>query len=206
LAGRHEIYEGALKQCGVLYVGSAESLLDAARALALCPLPRGKKVAILSGQAGPGIAASDICEAEGMEIAAFHPETQRLINDLLPPFALRTNPVDMGPAWYNASAIEGIIAAVMEDRGVDAILLLMMFASANRAAVSGFSELLLRWKQQKPIAACLIAPPGIWEEEVRRLEEGGALINLPSPERAAKALGLLWAFEKMKRRNSGMME
>jgi acyl-CoA synthetase (NDP forming) len=206
LAGRHEIYEGALKQSGVLYVDSAERLLDAARALALCPLPKGRKVAILSGQAGPGMAASDVCEADGMEIAMFHPETQRVINELLPPLALRTNPVDMGPAWYNASAIEGIIRAVMEDGDVDAILILMMFASANRDAVSGFSELLLKWKQQKPVVACLIAPPGIWDGEVRRLEEGGALINVPTPERAAKALAALWEYEKMKKRSNGVSE
>jgi acyl-CoA synthetase (NDP forming) len=206
LAGRHEIYEGALKQSGALYVDTVERLLDAARALALCPLPEGKRVAILSGQAGPGMAASDVCEAEGMAIAVFHPGTQQVINDLLPPLALRTNPVDMGPAWYNASAIEGIIAAVMKDPNVDAILILMMFASANRAAVAGFSELLLKWKQRKPVVACLIAPPGIWDEEVRRLETGGALINIPTPERAAKTLALLWEYEKMKRRGLGVME
>jgi acyl-CoA synthetase (NDP forming) len=152
------------------------------------------------------MAASDVCEAEGMEIAVFHPGTQQVINDLLPPLALRTNPVDMGPAWYNASAIEGIIAAVMRDPNVDAILILMMFASANRAAVAGFSELLLKWKQRKPVVACLIAPPGIWDEEVRRLEAGGALINIPTPERAAKTLALLWEYEKMKRRGLGVME
>ncbi len=200
LAGRQEIYEGALKQSGALYVDGAEMLLDAARALSLCPLPRGGRVAILSGQAGPAMAASDICEKEGMEITAFQPETQRTINALLPPLALRTNPVDMGPAWYNTAAIEGIIGAVMEDSRVDSLLLLMMFASANRAAVSGFSGLLLEWKQRKPVVACLVAPPGIWDEEVHRLEAGGALINIPTPERAAKALALLWEYEKMRRR------
>jgi acyl-CoA synthetase (NDP forming) len=94
----------------------------------------------------------------------------------------------------------------MEDSDVDAILILMMFASANRDAVSGFSELLLKWKQRKPVVACLIAPPGIWDEEVRRLEEGGALINVPTPERAAKTLALLWEYEKIKKRNNGRME
>jgi acyl-CoA synthetase (NDP forming) len=53
LAGRHEIYAGALKQSGVLYVDSAERLLDAARALALCPLPKGGNVAILSMNSFP---------------------------------------------------------------------------------------------------------------------------------------------------------
>jgi acyl-CoA synthetase (NDP forming) len=152
------------------------------------------------------MAASDVCEMEGLEIAGFHPGTQRLINNLLPPLALRTNPVDMGPAWYNTSAIEGIIAAVMEDPNVDAVLLLMMFASANRDAVSGFSNLLLKWKQRKPVVACLIAPPGIWDQEVGRLEKAGALINVPTPERAAKTLALLWEYERMKQRSVGEQE
>jgi len=81
-----------------------------------------------------------------------------------------------------------------------------MFASANRAALSGFSDLLLKWKQRKPVVACLIAPPGIWDEEVRRLEEGGALINVPTPERAAKTLALLREYEKMKQRSTGVSE
>jgi acyl-CoA synthetase (NDP forming) len=197
LAGKQEIYEGALKQAGVLQVDSAERLLDTARALALCPLPGGGKVAILTGQAGPGIAAADVCESKGLEIAAFCPETQLLINNLLPPLALRTNPVDMGPAWYNTQAIEGIIEAAMEDDNVNGVLLLMVFASTNRDAIAGFSRLLLQWKQKKPVISCLLSPPGIWDEEIRQLEAGGALVNFPTPERAAGALAALWEYRKM---------
>ena len=192
MAGRHEIYEGALKQSGVLCIGNTETLLDTARAMSLCPLPRGDRVAILSAQAGPGMAASDVCEARGLKITTFRRHTQEVINALLPPLALRTNPVDMGPAWYNASAIAGIVQAVMNDEEVDNLLLLMMFASANKDAVAGISDLLLGWKQRKPVVACLISPPGIWDEQVIALEKGKALVNLPTPERAARVLANLW--------------
>ena len=197
MAGKHEIYEGALKQSGILCIDNTEILLDTARAMSMCPLPRGGRVAILSGQAGPGMAASDVCEAEGLNIATFRPRTQEVINELLPPLALRTNPVDMGPAWYNASAIAGIVKAVMDDENVDAILLLMMFASANREAVAGISDLLLEWKQRKPIIACLISPPGIWDEQVVALEKGSALVNVPTPERAARVMANLWQSRKL---------
>jgi acetyl-CoA synthetase (ADP-forming) len=197
MAGKHEIYEGALKQSGILCIDNTEILLDTARAMSMCPLPRGGRVAILSGQAGPGMAASDVCEAEGLNIATFRPRTQQVINELLPPLALRTNPVDMGPAWYNASAIAGIVKAVMDDENVDAILLLMMFASANREAVAGISDLLLEWKQRKPIIACLISPPGIWDEQVVALEKGSALVNVPTPERAARVMANLWQSRKL---------
>ncbi|MBW1738673.1 MAG: hypothetical protein JRJ69_14275 [Deltaproteobacteria bacterium] len=42
-----------------------EELLDGAKALSRCPIPVGPNVAVLSGQAGPGMAACDLCEAWG---------------------------------------------------------------------------------------------------------------------------------------------
>jgi acyl-CoA synthetase (NDP forming) len=197
MAGRHEIYEGALKQAGILPLESAESLLDTARALSMCTLPKGSRVAILSGQAGPGMAACDLCEAQGLKLAVFKPATQKIINELLPPLALRTNPVDMGPAWYDASAIEGIIRAVMADDHVDSLLILMMYASANRGAPAGISPLLLEWKQRKPVISCFVSPPGIWDEEIHILESGKALMNCPTPERAALVMASLWKYSKL---------
>ncbi|MEW6669456.1 MAG: CoA-binding protein [Thermodesulfobacteriota bacterium] len=197
LAGRHEVYEGALRQAGILSMDDAEGFLDAARVLASCPLPRGRRVAVLSGQAGPGMAACDVCEAGGMEIVSFSPETQQRINELLPPLALRTNPVDMGPAWYNSEATAGILRAVLDDDRVDAVLLLTMFASANRDAVSGISKLFRGWSQGKPLVTCLISPPGIWDAEVMNLESAGVLVNIPTPERAATALASLWQYRKI---------
>ena len=115
MAGRHEIYTGALSQAGILTVDNAETLLDTARAMASCPIPEGPCLAVLSGQAGPGMAACDLCEDQGLKIVRFTEKTQHKVNELLPPLALRTNPVDMGPAWYDSSAIEGIIRAVMDE-------------------------------------------------------------------------------------------
>jgi acyl-CoA synthetase (NDP forming) len=202
MAGNPGIYEGALRQAGISCVHSAEALLDTARALATCPLPKGNRIAILSGQAGPGMAACDVCETEGLKVSSFSPATQEAINDLLPPLALRTNPVDMGPAWYDSSAIAGIMRAVMDDDQVDGILLLMMFASANREAVAGMSEFLVESRQKKPVVACLSAPPGIWDGQVLALEKKGALINIPTPERAARSMASLWEYKTIMNRGN----
>ena len=201
MAGRHEIYTGALNQAGVLTVDDTQALLDTARALVSCPVPQVRGVAVLSGQAGPAMAACDLCEDQGLEIVRFTEKTQEEINRLLPPLALRTNPVDMGPAWYDSSAIEGIVEAVLEDKNVGGILFLMMFASANRDALNGISGLLKKWKQKKPVVSCILSPPGIWDEQIRDLEEAGALMNYPTPERAAQAMANLWKYGK--RREEG---
>ena len=200
MAGRHEIYTGAMNQAGVLTVHDTQALLDTARAMVSCPVPKARGMAVLSGQAGPAMAACDLCEDQGLEIVRFTEKTQEEINRLLPPLALRTNPVDMGPAWYDSAAIEGIVEAVLEDGNVGAILFLMMFASANRDAVKGISGLLKKWKQKKPVISCILSPPGIWDEQIRDLEEAGALMNYPTPERAAQAMANLWKYAKLKNR------
>ena len=197
LAGDSSIYEGAFKQAGIIPVHGSMELLDIAKVLAYCPRVKGNRIAILSGQAGPAIAGADVCEREGLQIVLFTNDTQEKINQLLPPLALRTNPVDMGPAWYDASAIVGIVKAVMEDRNVDAILLYMMFASANVDAIEGMAGLLKEWHQKKPVITCFLAPPGIWDDQVRDLEESEALVNYPTPERAAYAMVALCKYASM---------
>lgn len=191
LAGRHVIYQGAFRQAGILTTHRAQNLLDTAKALAQGAIPDGPGVAILSGQAGPGIAACDVCDACGLDIVAFDPATQDRINTHLPPLALRTNPVDMGPAWYDAQAQSGIVAAVMDDRRVDAVLLLVMFASANVDLLKGLYDQFVKFKPIKPIVSCIAAPPGIWDKEIGRLENAGILVNYPTPERAALVLANL---------------
>jgi acyl-CoA synthetase (NDP forming) len=197
LAGKHEIYESAFKQAGILAIGNSEELLDAAKALTQCPLLGGNRVAVLSGQAGPGMAACDVCEMEGLSIPPFTPETQKRVEALLPPLAIRTNPVDMGPAWYDSEAIKGIVRTVMDDKNIDALIVCIMFASANRSAVGILTDLLVERRLNKPILCCFSAPAGIWDDEIKRLE-GSGIPNYPTPERAAKTLVHLYRYKKMR--------
>ena len=191
IAGRGEIYSGAFDQAGILTVRSVEDLLDTSKALNVSPLPKASSVAILSSQAGPGIAAADICQMSDLTIAPFSEKTQSTINEILPPLALRTNPVDMGPAWYNSEALVGILNAVIGDENIEGILLFMMFASANVESINSLSFLLKRGKQRKPLITCLSAPPGIWDEQIKQFEKAKIIVNFPTPERAARVIANL---------------
>jgi acyl-CoA synthetase (NDP forming) len=134
---------------------------------------------------------------ERLAISPFSAETQKRVEELLPPLAIRTNPVDMGPAWYDSEAIKGIVKTVLEDRKIDAVVLCVMFASANRSAARVLTDLLLERRPNKPILCCFSSPPGIWDDEIRQLEASG-IPNYPTPERAAKALSTLYKLSKRK--------
>jgi len=197
IAGKGEVYSGAFKQGGVLEVTGVEELLDTAKALARFPGLEGDGIAILSSQAGPGIAAADRCQKSNLSIIPFTEQTQDRINEILPPLALRVNPVDMGPAWYDSDAVINILKAVLEDETIDGVLLFMMFASANVDSIKGLSFLLEGSEPQKPIITCLSAPPGIWDHSIQGYEDAGVLVNFSTPERAARAMGNLNRYRKL---------
>ncbi|MCX5807040.1 MAG: CoA-binding protein [Proteobacteria bacterium] len=193
LAGNHAIWKGALRQAGILEVTSAEELLDTAKALDVCPLPAGSRIAVLSGQAGPGMIAADALEPAGLKLSNFSEATQRRINELLPPIAIRTNPVDMGPAWYNPKNIIEIMKAVIDDEHTDGIVFLAMYASANLKLAAGMEEYMKAVDPfHKPVIACFPAPPGIWDEPVKALDRKKGVAILPTPERAVTAMANLW--------------
>jgi acetyl-CoA synthetase (ADP-forming) len=201
MAGSYEIYQGAFKQAGILAVHSLEELLDTAKALDACPLPPGDRVAVLSGQAGPGMAACDECEEHGLVLTTFSEETQRRIEKALPPLALRSNPVDMGPAWYSPGAIAEVADAALGDVEVDGVVLCIAYASANVGAVESLSPVLTSWAKTKPIVSCLSAPGEVWREGIGILEAAG-VANYQTPERAAAALGNLWRYSKLAERTT----
>jgi acyl-CoA synthetase (NDP forming) len=198
LAGRYEIYRGAFRQGGILEVADTEELLDTAKALDCLPPLQGNRVAVLSSQAGPGMIASDVCETSDLRLVEFSAATQQRINELLPPLAIRTNPVDMGPAWYNPGAIVGIMEAVIDDPNIDAVVFLAMYASANIALAGGVRKYFeQREPLKKPLIACFSAPPPIWSEEVKFMDRNKNMVFLPTPERAARTMGDLWRLKKL---------
>ena len=187
LAGSYEIYAAAFEQAGIMMVDSSIELLDVAKALSLCPLPGGKRVAVLSGQAGPGIIMSDVCEQHGLVLADFSEETTRQVHELLPPVAMRSNPIDMGPAWYDWETTRKVIEVVLVDENVDGLLLYAAYASANEPLLKEIDSLLKSPPAEKPIISCFPSPTGVWVEEKRGLGEAGVALY-PTPERTARAM------------------
>ena len=187
LAGSYEIYAAAFEQAGIIMVDSSTELLDIAKALSLCPLPKGNRVAVLSGQAGPGIIMSDICEQHGLVLAHFSAKTTERVHQLLPPLAMRSNPIDMGPAWYDWETIRKVIEVVLADDGIDGLVLYAAYASANRPLLKEIAGLLKSQACGKPIISCFPSPAGVWAEEKGEFEESGVVLY-PTPERAARAM------------------
>ncbi len=212
LAGEDRIYDAAFRQSGVIRVNEVDELLDTAGALLRQPIPKGKKVGILSGGGGPGVIATDACERLGLEIATLSPTTIEKLNEILPPRWPGANPVDM---VGETNLTYPCLLAMIKDENVDAVFSLAVgFADAIRTIVMDYvnseisdemDEYIEREETyeldqlrkvtrhmddlQKPVF--LFPPPGIEEFSTVQHLRKNKIFTYPSLERAAKVLAHL---------------
>jgi acyl-CoA synthetase (NDP forming) len=107
----------------VLRVDTLEDMFNVASALANQPLPKGKRVAILTNAGGPGILCADMCESAGLSLPVLSTQTQANLQAFLPPTASVGNPVDMvasAPPVQYRQALE----VLMESDDIDAIIVI----------------------------------------------------------------------------------
>lgn len=95
LASSDQFVDALFHQSGVIRTNTMTELFDVATLLARQPLPRGRRVAILTNAGGPGILAADACQAHGLVVSDLTDQTRAALRAFLPAAAGLNNPVDM---------------------------------------------------------------------------------------------------------------
>ncbi|HUI84347.1 MAG TPA: bifunctional acetate--CoA ligase family protein/GNAT family N-acetyltransferase [Candidatus Binatia bacterium] len=124
LTGSDEVLDAAFRRTGVLRVNSIADIFFMSDVLAKQPLPRGKRLCILTNAGGPGVLATDALVAGGGELADLSPATMKAFDQILPPQWSRNNPVDiLGDAEPERYAKSLEIAA--GDASIDGMLVIL---------------------------------------------------------------------------------
>ena len=95
LSGSARIHDAALQQAGVITVQRVDQMLDVASALIRQPLPRGRRVGIVTAGGGFGVVAADACRGLGLEVPPLSEETIESLGRFMQPRWSHANPVDM---------------------------------------------------------------------------------------------------------------
>lgn len=124
LAGSDEITDAALMQAGVIRCHDIEEMFNIAVAMAYQPLPKGKRVAIITNAGGPGVLTTDAAVANGLQLGTFTEETTELFKKSLPATANIKNPVDViGDA--RADRYKIALGGALKDPGIDGALVIL---------------------------------------------------------------------------------
>ncbi|MFZ5880733.1 MAG: acetate--CoA ligase family protein [Chloroflexota bacterium] len=194
LAGSEAAFDAAFAKAGVLRAETAEQMFDWARALENCPLPRGKRMGILTNAGGPGVIAADALETNGLLLSQLADSTRTALSAALPPSASVHNPVDM-LASASPSQYAACLKILLQDENVDGALVILppppMFKTEE---VAEALTPLIR-ASDKPVVVALMGSTLV-EAAAQVFRRAGVPVY-PFPERAASALGALTRYTRI---------
>ncbi len=200
-----EIVSDALfRQAGIIRINTVEELFNVATLLCNQPVPKGRRLVIVTNGGGPGIIAADACTHHGLVLPELSPETiSELEPDIKRDIGLN-NPLDL-TAGATAEEFEGILKVLANDKGNDAVLAIFIpptvvdpkaMEDALRRVVPVFQ------RQKKTLLVCFMGRRGTQG----RLGSGGKFVPCYLfPEDAVSALAKAAEYGEFLRKPKGVV-
>jgi acetate---CoA ligase (ADP-forming) len=119
----HRVYQAMVKQAGIIEAASTEEMINLARTFGYLPIPKGRKVGIMTMGGGWGVVTTDACAKAGLKLPTPSPATIEAVNQVLPEFWSHGNPVDLVGSIHR-SAHYAVLEAMVRDPAFDSIITL----------------------------------------------------------------------------------
>jgi len=185
LAGSEAAIDALFRQAGVIRTRTLDELVDVASLLAAQPVPRGRRVALLTNAGGLGILAADACEAAGLELPSLAESTRVALEAVMPREGSTANPVDMlGSA--TAKSFADVLPIVLSDSGIDAVIALFVpTVGVDEDAVGAAISRAAAAAADKTVLCAFLSARGA----PATLRSVAPVPSFSYPEAAARALG-----------------
>jgi acetyltransferase len=151
------------KNAGIIRVETVEELFHLATLLSSQPMPKGRRLVIVTNGGGPGIIAADAAATNGLEVPELLPETSVKIKAFMKRNINVGNPIDT-TAGATAQEYEGILRTLAADKSVDMVL--AIFAPPIVIETKDMEDALRKvapvfWRHRKPLVGCFIGQRGL---------------------------------------------
>jgi acetyl coenzyme A synthetase (ADP forming)-like protein len=202
LAGSTAAVDALFRQTGVVRADTLGEMFDLALALGSQPLPRGRRVGIVTNAGGPGILCADACEAAGLTVPELSAGLRAKIAELVPGAASTGNPVDL-IASAGAEQFRRSVAAVLASGEVDALVAIYIpVGLADTDAVTAALGVAVAEAggEPRPVLACLMT-----EQEVRAGLGTNRIPCYPYPETPGYVLGKVAEYAEWRAKPPGVV-
>jgi len=193
LASEDSVYDAAFQRAGLARIFDLGLIFDCAELIGRNKNPRGPNLGIVTNAGGPGVIATDALIASGGVLAKLSPETMARLNENLPPSWSHGNPVDvLGDA--NSKRIEKVTQIVLEDAGVDAVVVILTPQAMTNPTATAKAIGKLAASTGKPMLAAWLGGQSM-RESIPILEESG-IAAYKTPEDAIRAFMTLVDYQR----------
>ena len=148
---------------GIIRAGTIEELFHVAALLSNQPLPRGRRLFIVTNGGGPGIMAADSAERSRLFLPEISQDTKAKLKNILKRDIPLNNPLDM-TAGATAEEYAGVLKTLCMDDSVDAALTIFAppVITDTRDVENAIRYVApLFWRHGKPLMACFLGQQGL---------------------------------------------
>lgn len=195
LAGADAVFDGVIRQHGIVRARNEEHMLDMVEAFACCALPQGNGLAIITQSGGAGVLMADRAEELELAVPLLGEATRQALQQVIPEFGACDNPVDItGQFVAEPGLLRESVRIVLSDPQVHiGIVWLQLMDAYVDSLVTIFEE--LKSQVSKPFIVCWVAAP---EQALRELRARGIAV-LRGAEPAVDAAAALMRYADARR-------
>jgi acetyl coenzyme A synthetase (ADP forming)-like protein len=188
--------DALFRQTGIIRADTLEEMFGIARALTQQPLPRGRRMGIVSNAGGPAILCADALETAGLEVVSLEEETRAALARILPASAAVGNPIDM-IATAGIDAYRQAIEILLRADEVDGLVVMYTPVGTSDTAdvATAIGEAVQSVRASagatKPVLASVVGG----ERDVHSIAVGTTAIPVyPFPEMIGKVMGKIASY------------
>jgi acyl-CoA synthetase (NDP forming) len=198
IASSHVVYTDVLNQAGVITMGSLAEVLAAVEVLGFLPDPRVSAdtkggVSVMSSSGGAGAFLADHGDEFGIPMAEFCSHTTERLNQILPAFARKANPVDLtGQIRRDPNIFKNTCEAICSDPRTEALV--VQFASSGLRDLRENGEIFKSTARSGALAMVMSLVGDTIDPETRSdFREAGILL---SGDPAATMRAISWLYKR----------
>jgi acyl-CoA synthetase (NDP forming) len=199
MAVEDTVFDGALRQTGVLRMSGIDDFIRTLRGFLNMPLPRGGRIALVTFSGAQAILSIDAAVEAGLELASFQEATRDKISKVIVTPSKAKNPVDLFPDMlahgFDKTAQE-ILQTLMEADEVDGVIFIT-FAESGAEPFRPLVEL-LRGQCTKPVFFSLLGAKKDIDAGQTLLEEN----RIPCydfPEMGVRVFAHMWRYARWRK-------
>lgn len=195
LAGADVVFDGVIRQHGIIRARSDEQLLDFVEAFTKCALPRGNGLGIMTRSGGAGALMADRAEELGLNVATLCDRTVAALKEVVPAFGSTGNPVDItAQGLVDPGIMRESLKIMLADPAVDIGIMWLAFTEKEAdATVRSFID--AKAQSEKPF---IVSWVGIPDHALAALRTAGIAV-LRGAEPAVDAVAALIRYAEARR-------
>ncbi|KAK8815390.1 hypothetical protein WA158_003602 [Blastocystis sp. Blastoise] len=199
LAANDSVCDALVKRSGIIRCDTWDDLYLIGNVIRTQPLPKGRRIAVVTDAGGFGVLLADACDLYNMKLGEFDPATKSTFKKTFPPYYICNNPMDLTGSVQMNEFI-GATHLALDDPNIDSVILAIQPGAPALPTPSDLATLIEKnfgpGKTKKPLVILEFGGKHPSDEIIRKELVKAGMAVFSAPTDAMKVLSKLASYKE----------